>query len=210
MNIEIFPTGTSGNEIREIFVIYRAHSCRFTIGDSRPNAEQKGGKLLATNKSFSSLFRYSTRPNLMYSSIIHFLGDGEETLEVANSTAGDERSDGKGCSQVESTAMAFTMAAEGCLLNMPRKIGFEILIFPRRFYRFSLPPLPPSPPPSPSFLLTSSRFPLYPRFSVSLDRSFTVVARKIPLARQKYIFYPGLFPPSLFSLSSSKYRCRHC
>lgn len=33
-------------------------------------------------------------------------------------------------------------AAEGCLLNMPRKIGFEILIFPRRVSTIPAPPLP--------------------------------------------------------------------
>jgi len=59
----------------------------------------------------------------------------------------DGRSDGERCSQVGSTVMAATMAAaaEGCLLNMPRKIGFEILIFPRRV------PTVPAPSASPSF-----------------------------------------------------------
>lgn len=44
-----------------------------------------------------------------------------------------DENDGKGRSQVGSTVMeaAAAVAAEGCLLNMPRKIGFEILIFPR-------------------------------------------------------------------------------
>lgn len=68
----------------------------------------------------------------------------------------------------ELAMMAATMAAEGCLLNMPRKIGFEILIFPQRV-SIALRPCPPKP----SSLACA--FYLYPRFSVSHDRSLSPV-----------------------------------
>jgi len=80
--------------------------------------------------------------------------------------------------------------AEGCLLNMPRKIGFEILIFPRRV---STVPTPLS-----LYLLTPSRSFFYPRF-FSLNGCATIVSRMIPLATEKYTFYP-----------EAKYRCRYC
>lgn len=97
------------------------------------------------------------------------------------------------CSQVGSTVMAATMAeaaaAEGCLLNMPRKIGFEILIFPRRVSTI------------PTFLFpTLSRSFLY---STVLRLAQWTPNHRFPndstFAREKYTFYP-----------KAKYRCRYC
>jgi len=88
----------------------------------------------------------------------------------------------------------------GCLLNMPRKIGFEILIFPRRAF-------PPRAPLLLSFFPAraaySSFLPAFPAPCVppsiprrgslpvfAFDGRSDVVPRKIPLARERSI--PGL------------------
>jgi len=87
----------------------------------------------------------------------------------------------------------------GCLLNMPRKIGFEILIFPRRAF----PPRAPLlvsffparaayssflPPPAPCVPPSIRRRGSLPVFA--FDGRSDVVPRKIPLARERSI--PGL------------------
>lgn len=77
----------------------------------------------------------------------------------------------------------------GMLLNMPRKIGFEILIFPRRVSTVPTPlPLPAHPF---AFFIHDS--------SVSPNGRPTIVSRMTPLATEKYTFYP-----------EAKYRCRYC